>query len=110
MKQTITFCDFTDAFRDAGRADDFSYDALRVLFDYLEDFEDDTGEEYELDVVALCCDWTEYPDAVEAASELTDWEPDEDLDDEDNDEDALDYLRTQTTVIEFNGGLLVAAF
>ena len=106
MKQTITFCGFTDAFRDAGRADDFSYDALRALYEFFEAEDPD----YELDVVEISGDWTEYPDAIEAAIEMSSWVPDPDDDVEDSEEDALDYLRNQTIVIEFNGGLLVAAF
>lgn len=50
---------FRDAFRAAGRKDQFSYDGLRVIFDYLEELESDLGEPVELDVVAICCDYAE---------------------------------------------------
>jgi hypothetical protein len=40
------------------RYDQFGYDGLRVLFDFLEQFEQDTGEEIELDVIALCCEYS----------------------------------------------------
>ena len=60
MYQTInTVSSFRDEFRACGRADQFSYEALGILFDYLEAYEMDTGEEIELDVVSLCCDYTE---------------------------------------------------
>lgn len=59
MKQTITFSQFVDAFRAHDRQDQFSYGALRVLFDELEDYEEQTGSEIELDVVALCCEYVE---------------------------------------------------
>jgi len=65
MKKTINFTDFVDAFQDAGRDDNFSYDGKKALFEYLEDYEDDTGEEIELDVIALCCEYTEYSDVAE---------------------------------------------
>jgi len=65
MIQTIGFCQFTDAFRNADRKDQFSYAALQALFDYLEELEDATGEPYELDVIALCCEFTEYADMKE---------------------------------------------
>ena len=67
MKQTVTFADFLDAFRIYDRpasAPKFSYDGLKILFDYLEDLEDDIGEEFELDVVALCCDYAENTPAL----------------------------------------------
>ena len=59
MKQSINFYAFRDAFQ-AMRPDTFSYEGLRALFEYLEALEDDTGEEIELDVIAICCDFTEY--------------------------------------------------
>jgi len=60
MFQSVGFCDFTDAFRAHDRQDQFTYDGLRILFDYLEEYEDSTGEKIELDVIALCCDYREY--------------------------------------------------
>jgi hypothetical protein len=56
MKTTITFSAFCDAFHDMGRDDNFSYDGKRALFDYLEEI---TGGAYELDVIALCCEYGE---------------------------------------------------
>jgi hypothetical protein len=65
MKQTINFYDFEQAFKQHGRIDSFSYQGLKALFSYLEELEEDTGEEFELDVIALCCDFTEYENLVE---------------------------------------------
>ena len=62
MKQDITKCQFMDAFKNMGRGDQFSYDGLSNLYDWLEDFSDSTGEEHSLDVIALCCEFTEYED------------------------------------------------
>jgi hypothetical protein len=58
MKQTVNFYDFHDAFKRI-RPDNFSYEGLKALFDYLEDYEESCGEEMELDVIAICCDFTE---------------------------------------------------
>lgn len=57
MKQSVNFNDFIDAFKRFDRYDSFGYDALKVIFDYLEEYEDATGEEIELDVIAICCDF-----------------------------------------------------
>lgn len=46
---------FRDAFNAAGRGQQFSYDALGLLFDYFEEIE----PEMELDVVAICCEYIE---------------------------------------------------
>ena len=50
---------FREAFRLAGRMDQFSYEGLEVLFDYLDNLSEDTGETIELDPVALCCEYYE---------------------------------------------------
>lgn len=60
MKQTINFTDFTDAFKNYNRQEQFSYNGKKALFEYLEEYEESTGEEIELDVIALCCEYVEY--------------------------------------------------
>lgn len=67
MKTTIDLHDFRDAFHRMNRADNFSHDGLRVMFEYLEELERDIGEEIELDVIALCCDYSE--DTIENIAE-----------------------------------------
>lgn len=61
MKQTITKSMFRDAFQAANRGENFSYEGLGHIFDYLEEYEESTGEELELDVIAICCDFNEEP-------------------------------------------------
>jgi hypothetical protein len=63
MIQTINVSDFRDAFRAHGRREQFSYEGLGALFDFLEEVNPD----FELDVVALCCDYSE--DTVEEIAE-----------------------------------------
>jgi hypothetical protein len=58
MKTTVYFSEFCDYFKDI-RPDNFSYQGLRVLFDYLEEIENSCGEESELDVIGLCCEFSE---------------------------------------------------
>ena len=74
MKTTVYFSEFCDYFRDI-RPDNFSYQGLRILFDYFEDFED-----FELDVIAICCDFAEsdYQSIAEDYSIELDPEMDED--------------------------------
>ena len=65
MKQSVNLHTFRGAFENL-RPDNFSYEGLEVLFNWLEDYEQDTGTEIELDVVGLCCDWVEsdYDDII----------------------------------------------
>ena len=98
MKQTVNFSDFCDAFRAYDRYDQFGYQALMVIFEYLEEMEESTGQELELDVVAICCDYSTDPYKNIADNYSID------LSDADGDEDAekqivLDYLNDNTMVL-----------
>jgi predicted ArsR family transcriptional regulator len=59
MKQSLSLNMFRDAFTQCNRENQFSYEALELIFDYYEDYERDTGEELELDVIAICCSFAE---------------------------------------------------
>lgn len=59
MNQSVNFSDFVNAFRSHDRDNQFSYEAKRMIFDYIEDYEQDSGEHVELDVIAICCDFSE---------------------------------------------------
>ena len=66
MKQSITRFDFVDWFRGSDNyKNNFSYDGLNSLFDYLEQFEEDMGKEMEFDPVAICCEYSEYENLEE---------------------------------------------
>jgi len=80
MIDTINKYNFIDRFRSSDSyANNFSYEGLSALFDYLEDYEDDTGEQIEFDLVALCCDFTEYENLQEIKDNYSDIESLEDL-------------------------------
>lgn len=91
MFQSVSLSDFRTAFLSMGRENQFSDAALRVLFDYIEGIEEDTGEQIELDVVALCCEYNEL-DYEEFASEYDDFKRPRQDDDED-DEEYLERLK-----------------
>ena len=55
----VTKHSFIDAFKQSSRKDQFSYDALEAIYEYLEDYSQDSGENVELDIVAICCEWSE---------------------------------------------------
>lgn len=65
MKKTINFYDFTEAFKKAGRGNQFTYSGLRTIFDCIEDYENEAHEEIELDVIAICCEYAEYENIAE---------------------------------------------
>jgi hypothetical protein len=59
MKQSIGWYDFRNAFEGMGRDTQFSSEGLSALWEYLKEYEESTGEEIELDVIALCCEYAE---------------------------------------------------
>ena len=91
MKKTISTNDFIQEFKNYGRGEQFSREGLITLFDYLEELEESTGIEIELDIIAICCDYTEY-------KSLEDFKNDYDYEDIETIEDIENY----TTVIKIN--------
>ena len=105
MKQTVTEYQFVDSFRACGRESQFSVPARRALFEYLEEYEKETCFELELDPVGICCEFAEYPCAIEAAKVYG-----LELRGDDDESRALDWLREKTQVIEFEGGIVIQQF
>jgi hypothetical protein len=80
MKVTINFDGFERAFQRYGRGEQFSYEGLQALFEWLEDIESDMGEEQELDVIGLCCEFAEFESLKEFQDDYgTDYESIEDI-------------------------------
>lgn len=96
MKTTIDFYEFREGFRRADR-NHYTREGLMMLFEYLEQYEEDTGTELEFDVIAICCDFDETHWEDVAANYLIDLS---DLEDEDDKIEAVrDYLNDNTTLI-----------
>lgn len=95
MKTTVNKYDFRRAFLDI-RPDQFSLAALDVLFEYFEQYEQDTEQEIELDVIAICCDFQECSIEEIAADygiEITG------LDDDEQQEKVEEFLRENTCLV-----------
>jgi hypothetical protein len=111
MKVTLNQNEFVNRFR-AVRPDQFSTEALRALFAYFEECEREGGDEVEFDALAICCEWTQYGSAVEAA-EAYGWEdptPEGGERDSTAERAAFEFLQDQTAVIELSSGVLVRDF
>jgi hypothetical protein len=96
---------FRDAFHRAGRGDQFSYEALGLLFDYFEE----CAPDMELDVIAICCEYSEGDDesiADDYSIDLSECE-----DDEEKHEAVREYLEHNTSIVgEISGGFVYAQF
>ena len=101
---------FREAFRLAGRGDQFSYEGLEVLFDYLDELSEDTGEPIDLDVVALCCEY--YESSIKEIIDQYNIDTSYVEGDEDEIKEMVrEYLEYKTSVCgEVCGGFLYAAF
>ena len=102
---------FREAFRIADRMEPCRYEGLEVLFDYLDNLSEDTGESIELDVIALCCDY--YESSIEEL--INNYNIDlSEVDEDDQDsviEVVREYLEANTSVCgEVDGGFVYAAF
>lgn len=102
MKQSINFDQFTSAFN-ALRPDNFSYEGLRELYEYFTDIETETGEQMDLDVITICCEYSELPYGEIARDYDIDLSEAKDLDGNFDDgyasELVLEYLHEHTSVI-----------
>ena len=81
MIDRVTKSDFHDRFHNMGRGDQFSYEGKNALFDWLEEYEDSTGEQVELDIIALCCEYSEMDDLDDYNSQYEPVKSIEDIDD-----------------------------
>lgn len=107
MYSNVTFSDFCDTFRDMDRDTNFSYDGKRFLFDYLEEFEADTGEQIEFDVISLCCDYSEASyDEIIADYSI---DIDADMEEEEKREFVVEYLNDHTQICGYDDAVIVYA-
>lgn len=56
-------------FEEYQRGNQFTFYGFEALYQYLEQYEEDTGESLTVDPVGLSCDFTEYESATEALNE-----------------------------------------
>ena len=93
----VTWEQFVKEFDYANRSDQFSYDGIRLLYDYLIEEVREQCEPYELDVVELSEDWTEYH-SIDDMCELLEYDTDDDIWVMTEDE-VLDKLYDHSTVL-----------
>lgn len=111
MKTSVNFSQFCDAFRDMNRNENFSYDGKRALFDFIEQFDEETGSETELDVIALCCEFYES-DVDELIADYGIDVSEAEGDEDETAEIVEEFLRENTMLVGKldNGAFVYAAF
>ena len=91
MKEYVNEHTFRDRFmRSDNYKNNFSYEGLHALFEYIEQVEDDIGEEFEFDMVGICCDYSEYDSLDEFNADYS----------SDDKVYTMDDIESETVVIE----------
>lgn len=86
-------------FQSYGRGEQFSRWGFDALFKYFDEFSEDIGEDIHLDVIALCCEWSEYDSIEEACDQYG------------NEIQTADDLNDHTLLLFLdNGGVVVRDF
>lgn len=103
--QTLTKSSFVNAFKQSSRKDQFSYEALEAIFDYLEEYSNDSGENVELDIVGICCEWAEahWSEIATEHGILFD----DEMTEEGKQEVVSDFLCDETQFVELTDGNFV---
>jgi len=121
MKKTVTTYDIAYELLQDTNAN-WTLDGAYALAEHLEQYEKETGEEIELDVVAIRCDFSE-------STSLQDWlqehhgaetlafalqysgiDIDGNEDEEEIDDLIRSYIQDHGQLIEFTGGIIVSSF
>lgn len=101
MKTTLTTQEIA---RKLVQTESFTWAGAMALAEYLENLEEDTGQEMELDPIGIRCDFSEY-------ESLEDWHNDYHRDESfESDEESREYIQNHGTLIEFDDGIIVSSF
>ena len=123
MKTTLNNSDIARALKSDENAN-WSWNGAKALAEYLEEYEESTGEEMELDVVAIRCEFSEYEsleswaidyfrnqaDAVDKLGLTLGMDGSIDEDSDEIDDMIRSYIQDQGQLIEFDGGVIVSSF
>ena len=110
--ETINASDLYNMACRMDRGNNFGYDGWLAIGDYLEQLSDDLGENIEVDIVGICCDysmsedvsdwWKEY--GVYSDIDSDEWE---EMDEEEKLEAIENYLQKNTSVVTCQENLII---
>ena len=121
MKTTLSTSDIARALKSDEDAA-WSWNGAKALAEYLEQIEEDTGEEMELDVCAIRCDFSESEslqdwiveyqgvETLESALQRSGIDLDGDEDSEEIDDLIRSFIQDNGQLIEFDGGVVISNF
>lgn len=110
MDESLFISRFEDYKRVVGSSDEgggnFTYEGLRNLFKYLDNLSEETGENIKLDVISLCCDYSEYEDLNEYLNDQYEHSKREEFNTEEEFKQVIEKeISDKTTLIKFSEDL-----
>ena len=123
MKTTLSTLDIARALHRDDNAN-WSWNGAKAIAEYLEEYEESTGDEMELDVCAIRCDFSEYEsleawasdyfrnqaDAVDQLGLTLGMDGSIDEESGEIDDNIRSFIRDNGVLIEFDGGVIVSSF
>ena len=123
MKTTLNTSDIARALKSDENAA-WTWNGAKALAEYLEQLEEETGEEMELDVCAIRCDFSEFSsleawaadyfrnqaDAVDKLGLTLGMDGSIDEDEDEVESNIRSFIRDNGQLIEFDGGVIVSCF
>ena len=113
--QTVNASDLYHLACRMSRGKNFGYNGWKAIGDYLEDLSNDTGEDIEIDIIAICCEYSMAESADDAYMQYDhlhgvdlpgeeDWE---DMTEEEKLETIEAFLQKNTSVVTCQDSLIV---
>ena len=101
----IDFVDFENAFRRYGRMDNFP-NTLPYLFEYLDDLSNELENGIELDVITICCEFSEYDmdELKQAYSHLIDADSELEPESDEFSKEFIEALSCEVMLIDCDNG------
>lgn len=115
MKTTLSTTEYAHRLIDDENAN-WSRAGAFAICEYLEELEEDTGEEIEFCPVAIRCDYAQYADLEEWAEEQfgenlkNEFNLDDDFLEDEFEDKIREFIRDRGTLLEFDGGIIVSSF
>lgn len=114
--QTVDSSDLYNLACNMNRGKKFGYKGWRAIGDYLENLSDDLGENIEIDIITICCEYSMAENAEEFYMEqqhlhgtdlptMEEWEVD--LSEDDKLAAISDYLQQNTSVVICEDDLII---
>ena len=110
--QTVYSGDLYNLACDMNRGKNFGYSGWQAIGDYLENRSDEIGEDVEIDIIAICCDYSMAESADEAWEQVVKFGSIDDEEWEEMEEDEMlavvsDYLQENTALIICEDDLII---